>query len=271
MFKSFFKPSWAHRNPDKRLRALVKLSAENADDHAVLANLAVNDHDPRVRLKAVEKLCDLNLIADIIQDEPDEIVATCAQNRYYALISGTAAESTREIISGRYRIVDESDDEELKKFVIHHSPDTKLQFIALQGLVSVEDIGRIAITAPNVKIREAAARMADQMANKVEEQKIPSDKPASNDESAAGSIADLQRQREEQNKPPLDPEKEARKKEVLQDLKLVKHSGSKDSAQFIATGDSLQIDEDSAADLQALLDQKLAQRSKKASQPPSPK
>lgn len=271
MLKRLFKPSWSHRNPDKRLRALGKLSAENAEEHVILANLAVNDHDPRVRLKAVEKLCDLNLLADIIQDEPDEIVATCAQNRHYALIAGTASESTKAIISGRYRLVDESDDEELKKFVIHHSPDTKLQFIALQGLVSIDDIARIAITAPNVKIREAATRMADQMANKVEEQKIPSDTPASNDDSSLNSIAELQQRQHEERMPATaaDAEKEARKNEVLKDLGLFKQTSTKDNAQFISSGDSLQIDEDSAADLQALLDRKLAQRGKKQSAPPS--
>lgn len=263
----FFKPLWAHRNPNKRLRSIIKLSPESAQDHAILANLAVNDHDPRVRLKAVEKLCDLSLISDIIQDEPDEVVATCAQNRYFALIAGTASESTKEIISGRYRLVDETDDEELKKFVVHHSPDTKLQFIALQSLINIDDISRIAISAPNIKIRQAAARMADQMANKVDEPNFPANPPASNDEQPQADISELQRQHSITNQStalsPAEAEKQARKNDVLKDLKLAKPKAKDpDNSKFASSGDSLQIDEDSAASLQALLDSKLAQRKK---------
>lgn len=250
MLRFFFKPKWRHRNPVKRLRGVQELSAHVDEQHAVLVEIATNDLDPRVRLKAVEKLCDLTSLHALIADEPDDIVRSTAQNRYYSLLAGTATDSTPDVVTGRYRIVDDSKDEDLKKFIIHHSPDEKLQFTALQALSSVEDISRIAISAPNLKIREAAARMAEQMANKVAASPVP--QPAAPGATASDSANDsIESLAAEETKAKLRAE-----------LKIKPKPPRGDNQQFIATGDSLQIDEDSADALQALLDSKLASRKK---------
>ncbi len=250
MLRFFFKPKWSHRNPVKRLRGIQELSAQVEEQHAVLVEIATNDLDPRVRLKAVEKLCDLTSLNRLIADEPDDIVRSTAQNRYYSLLAGTATDSTPDVVTGRYRIVDDSEDEDLKKFIIHHSPDEKLQFTALQALHNVDDISRIAISAPNIKIREAAARMAEQMSNKVATSPVPQP-PAPGetaDNSANDSIQSL--------------EAEETKAKLRAELKIKPKPPKEGNTQFIATGDSLQIDEDSADALQALLDSKLAARKK---------
>ena len=116
MLRFFFKPKWKHRNPVKRLRGVQELSASLEEQHAILIEIAANDLDPRVRLKSVEKLCDLSSLNQIIANEPDDIVRSTAQNRYYSLLAGTATDSTPDIVTGRYRIVDDSEDEDLKKF-----------------------------------------------------------------------------------------------------------------------------------------------------------
>lgn len=247
MLRFFFKPKWQHSNPNKRLRGVQELSAANSDQHEILVELASEDLDPRVRLKAVEKLCDLIILLRLIESEQDDIVRSTAQNRYYSLLAGTASDSTPDIVTGRYRIVDESVDEDLKKFIIHHSPDEKLQFTALQALNEVDDIARIAISAPNLKIREAAARMAEQMRNKVESAVTPKAMPAqdASDESANDSVEQL--------------EAETKKAKLRQEMG-VRPRKSPGDALFKTNSQSLQIDEDSADALQALLDQKLAAR-----------
>lgn len=246
MLRFFFKPKWQHRNPVKRLRGLQSLSASDDEQHAILIEIAVNDLDPRVRLKAVEKLCDLSSLVQIITNEPDDVARSTAQNRYYSLLAGTASDSTPDIVTGRYRIVDESSDEDLKKFIIHHSPDEKLQFTALQALVEVDDVARVAISAPNLKVREAAARMAEQMANKVSSAPIP---VASADADSANDSIDALKAEETKAK-------------LRAEMRVQPKPPSDDSRQFKATGDSLQIDDDSADALQALLDAKLAARNK---------
>jgi len=250
MLRFFFKPKWKHRNPVKRLRGVQELSASLEEQHAILIEIAANDLDPRVRLKSVEKLCDLSSLNQIIANEPDDIVRSTAQNRYYSLLAGTATDSTPDIVTGRYRIVDDSEDEDLKKFIIHHSPDEKLQFTALQALKEVDDISRVAISAPNLKVREAAARMAEQMVNKVEPATSP--QPAQLGETTAVSANDsLERLAAEETKAKLRAE-----------LKVRPKSPPSENPQFIATGETLQIDEDSQDALQALLDSKLAARKK---------
>lgn len=258
MLGFLFKPKWKHRDPAKRMRGVQNLQASSAEQHAILLDMALHDIDPRVRLKAVEKICDLNCLAHIIADEPDEIVSSMAQNRYYSLIAGTAADSSPDIIAGRYKIVDDSDDEGLKKFVIHHSPDEKLQFTALQSLLEVDDIARVAISAPNIKIREAAARMAEQMANKVASSGAPPvanppvDTTSANESIDPATAQDAAAQRAEETKATLRAEMNVRAKPPAED----------DNARFRASGETLQMDDDSSDALQALLDQKLAQRKK---------
>ncbi len=249
MLRFFFKPKWRHRNPVKRLRGVQELSASNDEQHEILVDLAANDLDPRVRLKAVEKLCDLTTLNHLIGEEPDDIVRSTAQNRYYSLLAGTASDSTPEIVTGRYRIVDESEDEDLKKFIIHHSPDEKLQFTALQALVDVDDVSRVAISAPNLKIREAAARMAEQMANKLPAATPPSnsEESAANDKERSEDISALQA--------------EETKAKLREELKIKPKAGNSDAPLFRpGTDGTLQIDDDSASALQALLDKKLADR-----------
>ncbi len=250
MLKFFFKPKWNHSNPVKRLRGVQELSAQHDEQHEILVDIAVNDLDPRVRLRAVEKVCDLTALKQIILNEPDEIVLNAAQNRYYSLLAGTASDSTPEVVTGRYRIVDDSDDEDLKKFIIHHSPDEKLQFTALQALVSVDDVARIAISAPNLKIRDAAARMAEQMANKITSAPTPQALPAdaADGPSANDSIDTLRA--------------EEAKAKLRAEMGVRPRPPKGDAPAFRSSGDTLQIDEDSADALQALLDQKLANRKK---------
>ena len=247
MLRFFFKPKWNHRNPVKRLRGIQELSAQHDEQHAILVDMAVNDLDPRVRMRAVEKVCDLPTLSQIINNEPDDIVLNTAQNRYYSLVAGTASDSTPDVVAGRYRIVDDSDDEDLKKFIIHHSPDEKLQFTALQALASVDDVARIAISAPNLKIRDAAARMAEQMANKVSSSPTPQALPA--DATSANDSIDLLRAEETKAK-------------LRAEMGVRPRPPKGDAPSFRSSGDTLQIDDDSADALQALLDQKLAGRNK---------
>ena len=237
------------------MRGVQKLSASSETQHAILADLASNDLDPRVRLKAVEKVCDLSLLTEIINHEPDEIVRSTAQNRYYSLLAGTASDSSPEIVTGRYHLVDESQDEDLKKFIIHHSPDEKLQFIALQALADVSDVSKVSISAPNIKVREAAARMADQMANKVE----PTPKTLNRENFEPAQAA----QHSDTIPDELGNARESAKAKLMDELKIKPPKEPSGPARFNVSGNSLQIDEDSADALQALLDQKLAQRKSK--------
>ena len=52
-FLDFFFPKWKHYNPEVRQQAVVTL-----DDQSVLADIAISDEVPQVRLAAVEKLED---------------------------------------------------------------------------------------------------------------------------------------------------------------------------------------------------------------------
>ncbi|MEM8498371.1 MAG: hypothetical protein AAF542_10145 [Pseudomonadota bacterium] len=250
MLRFFFKPKWNHRNPVKRLRGIQELSTQHDEQHAILVDMAVNDLDPRVRMRAVEKVCDLPALNQIIKNEPDDIVLNTAQNRYYSLLAGTASDSTPDVVTGRYRIVDDSEDEDLKKFIIHHSPDEKLQFTALQALASVDDVARIAISAPNLKIRDAAARMAEQMANKVSSSPTPQALPeGATDTTSANDSIDALRA-------------EDAKAKLRAEMGVRPRPPKGDAPAFRSSGDTLQIDDDSADALQALLDQKLASRKK---------
>jgi hypothetical protein len=156
MLQRLFKPKWKHPNPLKRVKAVHSLSATDAEEHRVLAKIATGDDDTRVRGAATSKLLDLKLLARIRRQDPAEAVGREAKQRYYALIAGTSEDSTAEIITRRYRIVDESTDNELLAHVVRYSPDADLQFVAFRKITDAELIAEIAKSAPEGRIREAA-------------------------------------------------------------------------------------------------------------------
>src|SRR4051812_19321398 len=68
-FLDFFRPSWKHSNVDVRSEAVRRLDAQDA---AILAKVARNDGDPKVRRIALKKIDSPELLTELGQSDPDE-------------------------------------------------------------------------------------------------------------------------------------------------------------------------------------------------------
>lgn len=65
----FFKPKWQHRHSNVRIEAISNLEL----DHAIILKIAQTDKDVNVRIAALQKISELNILYAILLQEPCEV------------------------------------------------------------------------------------------------------------------------------------------------------------------------------------------------------
>lgn len=75
-----FKPKWQNSNPAKRLEAVEELGADFKD---TIERIATTDSDAKVRLAAVKKIDNIQLLLNISKQDADTEVKNVAKIRYF--------------------------------------------------------------------------------------------------------------------------------------------------------------------------------------------
>lgn len=81
MFANLFKPKWRHSDPDVRVTAVAKLSPDRPEQLSILRELALSDSSSRVRISAIHRLQDTELLLQILSSTSDPDVREHASLR----------------------------------------------------------------------------------------------------------------------------------------------------------------------------------------------
>ena len=138
MFKLFSKPAWQSKSAQDRISALQDLHSDNAEDQAIILKLC-QDANIKVAVAAVERLNELDLLANIMRNHSDSGVSKHAQKRIAQLVQSELfadiahARQTAEALPELQDIMAcYCANKELRHELIDNMPDGKL-LIALNG------------------------------------------------------------------------------------------------------------------------------------------
>ncbi|MGZ3440240.1 MAG: DUF349 domain-containing protein [Polyangia bacterium] len=94
-FSDLFKPKWKHSNPEVRADAVRSLGDDEA---ALLATIARNDADARVRRIAVKRIVDADVLGEVAAHDPDESLRKAAiEKAEEVLVSAANAGDARAL------------------------------------------------------------------------------------------------------------------------------------------------------------------------------
>lgn len=154
-----FRPKWQHSNPQVRRQALLKLSAQKPDEHAVLRDLAEKDSDVEVRKTAVKRVSDLAFLRRARCEDGDAGVREVAGARYRQLLAGGAEFAD---LQARLDELAGCSDDIVLTHVARRGREPELRLAALERLQAVAVLEEIAVHDNVPKLRQAAVtRIAD--------------------------------------------------------------------------------------------------------------
>ncbi|HEY2749286.1 MAG TPA: DUF349 domain-containing protein [Polyangia bacterium] len=186
-FTDLFKPKWKHSNPEVRAEAVRALGD---DEPTLLATIARNDADARVRRLAVKRIVDADVLADVAAHDPDESLRKAAIEKaeevlvsaavagdaralealgklaHPRLLASVALKSPNAEVRARAvdHILDVADDKALAD-VVKKSNDVALRKTIVAWLTDVATLREVAIGDGNKEIALAAvARLDDRAA-----------------------------------------------------------------------------------------------------------
>ncbi|MEH6473382.1 MAG: hypothetical protein V7752_19285 [Halopseudomonas sp.] len=160
-FKSLFGPKWQSQNPNKRCRAVSRLNPSCPTDHQILKQLALSDPAIEVRLQALPRLNDPELLVQLCNHASHTQIQALASKLLCELItaqgeSQLSRQQLLQILSGiekvellthialnasdaqvRRYVVYQLEDEVALEQVVRFSRDPQQQRIAIQGIDEV--------------------------------------------------------------------------------------------------------------------------------------
>lgn len=151
----FFRPKWQHPNPEVRRQALIKLSWDNPDEHAVLCDLAVQDPAAEVRKAAVKRVSDLALLRRRLSEDGDAGVREVAGARYRQLLAGGTETADLQM---RLEELAQCADSVVLGYVARRGREPELRLAAIERLQSSAVLEEIAVHEAVPKLRQAAAQ-----------------------------------------------------------------------------------------------------------------
>ena len=173
-------PKWKHADPAVRLAAVDELSVE---DRPVLAALATDDPDPRVRRAAILSLADVAVLAGLAGSDPDEGVRGAAVSRLVEVVVQTtgpadagaglaAIVEPRQLVTiarqavlepVRLAAVSRLDDARLLGSVARHAPDPATRLQALERITDSAEVAVVALKSEHKDTALAALETIDDM------------------------------------------------------------------------------------------------------------
>lgn len=127
MLARLFKPNWQHAKPEKRIKAIAKFRATDAEAQPILSQLALEDQDELVRLSATEKLNNLTLLVKISKRDNSPNIQQQALHRISQIILSPECDT-----------------------------DIEEKLTALKSLSNADLLTHIALNSNNERLREQA-------------------------------------------------------------------------------------------------------------------
>lgn len=152
MFAKFFKPRWQHRKAAVRVKAIQRLSPDNAEHLEILSQLARQDQSTEVRRAAVERLAIPELLTEILELDSDPAIRHSAAQRICKIILDTRLDAELRITCLRHL-----QDDNMLAHIALNSDDQRIQ---LQAVASIEDqqcLTTLTIKGSNTQLRQNAA------------------------------------------------------------------------------------------------------------------
>ncbi|MGZ3442115.1 MAG: DUF349 domain-containing protein, partial [Polyangia bacterium] len=186
-FTDLFKPKWKHSNPEVRADAVRALGEDQA---ALLATIARNDTDARVRRIAVKRIVDADVLTDVAAHDPDESLRKAAVEKAEEVLVSAANAGDRpaldalgklrhprllaqvalkaadaEVRIHAVRLILNADDGKALAEVVKKSSDIAIRRLVVDQLKDVGTLRDVAISDGNKEIALAAvARLDDRAA-----------------------------------------------------------------------------------------------------------
>ena len=155
MFNRLFTPKWEHTNPGIRRNAL---ESGVAPAEAV-AKAAREDEDPEVRRCAVERLDDLELLADLVATEPAPDIRAVAGRRQQELLAGPLQEGPS--LEARLAILGPECSSELCVFLAGQAQVAEIRSAALEQVSDTAVLCAVAVEDPIAAVRRVALERID--------------------------------------------------------------------------------------------------------------
>jgi exonuclease SbcC len=87
MLSNFFKPAWQNPSVEKRLRAIANLHGDSIEQQQILLLLASEDNDGSIRVAAMQRLTDPDVLHELSKKSPNSTVSVEAENRLNQLMA----------------------------------------------------------------------------------------------------------------------------------------------------------------------------------------
>ena len=155
MFNRLFTPKWEHTDPCIRRNALES----GAAPAEAVAKAAREDEDPEVRRCAVERLDDLELLADLVATEPAPDIRALAGRRQQELLAGPLQEGPS--LEARLAILGPECSSELCVFLAGQAQVTEIRSAALEQVSDTAVLCAIAVEDPVAAVRRVALERID--------------------------------------------------------------------------------------------------------------
>jgi len=153
LLNPFIKPQWQAKNPQTRIKGIQELLEPGSPE---LATIAQNDSEDKVRVCAINRLSDLDVLQTIIMSKVSEEVINAAYHQYNQMLAGEkfpipALETREKIIKG-------CRNSRSLEYLALHAKETELRKIAVKKIVRDALLGDIALNDKNADIRFLAAQ-----------------------------------------------------------------------------------------------------------------
>ena len=150
MFTRLFKPRWEHSDPRIRRKAF-----ESGDAPAqAVVEAARSDTDLEVRQCAVQRLADLDLLAELAGSDASAAIREAAGRRQRALLAGPLQDGPP--LEARLQAVRRLPSPELCAFLARQAEVAELRSAALAQVQDIELLCAVAVDDPVAAVRRAA-------------------------------------------------------------------------------------------------------------------
>lgn len=153
----FFKPKWEHKNAPVRAQAVA--TSQDPRLIALLPVMTIEDADPSVRLHAMRRVSDLEVLFKAAFDDSDESVRNATAKRLVSLLCDKNQTDPEKSVD----IVRRIEDLGIQETVVQRAALARLRAAALPHIQRQGLLGDIAINDPDSDIRTAALVRIEQL------------------------------------------------------------------------------------------------------------
>ena len=140
MLSSIFKPAWQNSSVEKRLSAIADLHSDSAEHQQILLQLASDDDDDSIRIAAMQRLTDIDVLHELSKKNPDSAVSVEAENRLNQLMA-----TSQLVDEGQFRNLLASYPE-LHLRIATHADISSIRTLAIENLPGAQLLEVLGLT-----------------------------------------------------------------------------------------------------------------------------